>query len=123
MIPVEGAASGDHPVEYALLIREDTMFPEAIAFEVHYSPINGGTPEAILNGDYVFVDTSQTDLASWKVHLTEHPDQGFMVKRLRRGIDALWVMSGNPTNGSSPAKDAVRAVGQAYSKLSFGWVS
>ena len=106
-------------MEYALLIRKDTTFPEAVAFEVHYSSINGGTPGAIRNGDFVFVGTSPADLASWKVYLTEHPDQGFMVKRLRRVDNAPWVMSGNPTNGFSPAKDAVRAVGQVYGKISY----
>ncbi len=123
MIPVVGAANGGKPVEYTVPIREDVMRPGAVAFEVHGDSMDDGSAEAIRNGDLVLVDTSLTDLVPGKVYLVELPGQGLMVKRLRRVGDALWFMSDNPINGSFPAEDAVRVVGQVYGKVSFGRVS
>ena len=99
------------------------MRPGAVAFEVHGDSMDDGTPDAIRDGDLVLVDASLTDLAPGKVYLVELPGQGLMVKRLRRVGDALWFMSDNPINGSFPAEDAVRVVGQVYGKVSFGRVS
>ena len=123
MIPVVGAANGGRPVEYTVPIREDIMRPAAVAFEVHGDSMDDGSAEAIRNGDLVLVDTSLTDLVPGKVYLVELPGQGLMVKRLRRVGDALWFMSDNPINGSFPAEDAVRVVGQVYGRISFGRVS
>ena len=123
MIPVVGAANGGRPVEYTVPIREDIMRPAAVAFEVQGDSMDDGSAEAIRNGDLVLVDTSLTDLVPGKVYLVELPGQGLMVKRLRRVGDALWFMSDNPVNGSFPAEDAVRVVGQVYGKISYGRVS
>ncbi len=123
MIPVVGAANGGKPVEYTVPIREDVMRPGAVAFEVHGDSMDDGSAEAIRNGDLVLVDTSLTDLVPGKVYLVELPGQGLMVKRLRRVGDALWFMSDNPINGSFPAEDAVRVVGQVYGRISFGRVN
>ncbi len=123
MIPVVGAANGGKPVEYAVPIRKDLMRPNALAFEVQGDSMDDGSAEAIRNGDLVLVDTSLTDLVPGKVYLVELPGQGLMVKRLRRVGDALWFMSDNPVNGSFPAEDAVRVVGQVYGKISYGRVS
>ncbi len=110
-------------MEYAVPIREDIMRPGAVAFEVHGDSMDDGTLDAIHDGDLVVVDTSLTDLVPGKVYLVELPGQGLMVKRLRRVGDALWFMSDNPINGSFPAEDAVRVVGQVYGKVSFGRVT
>ena len=123
MIPVVGAANGGRPVEYTVPIREDIMRPAAVAFEVQGNSMDDGSADAIRNGDLVLVDTSLTDLVPGKVYLVELPGQGLMVKRLRRVGDALWFMSDNPINGSFPAEDAVRVVGQVYGRISFGRVS
>ncbi|WP_287418176.1 S24 family peptidase [Oceanithermus sp.] len=110
-------------MEYTVPIREDVMRPGAVAFEVHGDSMDDGSAEAIRNGDLVLVDTSLTDLVPGKVYLVELPGQGLMVKRLRRVGDALWFMSDNPINGSFPAEDAVRVVGQVYGRISFGRVN
>jgi len=123
MIPVVGAANGGKPVEYAVPIRKDLMRQNAIAFEVQGDSMNDGSADAIRDGDLVLVDTSLTDLVPGKVYLVELPGQGLMVKRLRRVGDALWFMSDNPVNGSFPAEDVVRVVGQVYGKISYGRVS
>ncbi len=123
MIPVVGAANGGRPVEYTVPIREDIMRPAAVAFEVQGDSMDDGSADAIRNGDLVLVDTSLTDLVPGKVYLVELPGQGLMVKRLRRVGDALWFMSDNPVNGSFPAEDVVRVVGQVYGRISFGRVS
>jgi len=122
MIPVVGAANGGKPVEYSVPVRDEIMRPGAIAFEVQGNSMDDGGPDAIRDGDLVLVDTSLTDLVPGKVYLVELPGQGLMVKRLRKVGDDLWFMSDNPENGSWPAEDAVRVVGQVYGKVSYGRV-
>ncbi len=107
----------------ALCPSTKTSGLETTSFEIHSDPMDCTTQDAIRDGDLVLVDTSLTDLTPGKVYLVELPGQGLMVKRLRRVGDALWFMSDNPVNGSFPAEDAVRVVGQVYGKVSFGRVS
>lgn len=103
--------------------RYQIMLSGAIAFEVQGNSMDDGGPDAIRDGDLVLVDASLTDLVPGKVYLVELPGQGLMVKRLRKVGNDLWFMSDNPENGSWPAEDAVRVVGQVYGKVSYGRVS
>lgn len=45
----------------------------------------------IVDGDIVIFDRTKTEPVSGRIFLVEHPD-GLKIKRLRRGIDAAWIL-------------------------------
>lgn len=75
--------------------------------------MDNGSPNSLSDGDWVCVDTSQTQLVEGKVFCFEIIGNGFTVKRARKIGGEWWLTSDNPLFENYRPEEA-RLTGQVY---------
>ena len=111
LAPIIGVASGGNPEAYPVpsnIWRRGTR-----VFEITGDSMTTGDPDSLRDGDWVYVDSFQTQLLDNKMFCVEVIGNGYTVKRARRLNGAWFLMSDNPLHASLKPDEA-RVIGQVY---------
>jgi repressor LexA len=111
LAPIIGQASAGSPEMYPVpnhVWRRGTQ-----VLEITGHSMTTGDPDSLRDGDWVFVDSNQTQLQDGKVYVIEIIGNGMTVKRARKLNGEWFLMSDNPEY-SSLKVDEARIIGNVY---------
>ena len=89
-----GRMGGIHMEDGTKVIKDSSWFTKHQVEPQHVVCViadGDGNADYICHGDAVFFDTSRVKAESGVIYLVRHPD-GLRIKRLRRDIDATWLI-------------------------------
>lgn len=111
LAPIIGQASAGNPEMYPVpnhVWRRGTR-----VLEITGHSMTTGDPDSLRDGDWVFVDSNQTQLQDGKVFVIEIIGNGMTVKRARKISGEWFLMSDNPEYPSLTVDEA-RIIGNVY---------
>lgn len=109
--PILGVAEAGQPFEYPVPI--ELYRPNMVVYQVSGSSLDSGSPDAIKDGDYLFIDTNDQELRNGKLYVFEIIGDGHCVKRARLVNDEWLLMSDNPEYPTLKITE-VKIVGKVY---------